>query len=237
MRFRSLEVTVGGHLWRAVSAGKNNMIDDGTLEINDHIKQYATTIADWSYRELVEWLYTWADRFNMHFGLNITTPVIQIERLRRRAMGAYRNSGNGFGLAHEITFNEKYFDGSVVELLDTCLHELLHEWQALHGRPPSARSGNYHNREFRERAKALGLLVDERGRSGGIEPGPFMALLEAHGISIHHAGPGALPKPTKPTGTKMMKWSCKCTNVRAAVELRAECLRCGAIFTRAAASW
>jgi hypothetical protein len=37
--------------------------------------------------------------------------------------------------------------------------------------------------------------------------------------------------------SKMRKWSCQCTNVRCAVELRAQCNKCGHAFCESVARW
>ena len=65
-------------------------------------------------------------------------------------------------------------------LLTTEFHELLHEWQALYGK---CGQGNYHNRQFRQKAGLYGLVVDARGHTW-VEPGRFTALLIEHGVDL-----------------------------------------------------
>jgi len=205
-------------------------------DINNVLKEHAASIEDWRYHEFVQFLHEWADRFNRELGLDIKTPAIQIARIRVWALGHYRYGRNGFGLRHQVTFNLRHLERPVADLLETLLHELLHEWQELCGKPGK---GNYHNRQFREKARSYGLLVDHRGRSLGIQAGPFTKLLAQHSVDAF-----VLPPPqgefarSRPIGkSKLKKWSCGCTNVRAAVEVEALCLKCGAPFQKAGPAW
>jgi hypothetical protein len=202
-----------------------------TLEpINDALKDHALGVEGWAYSEFARPLHEWAERFNEAFDLQLETPAIRLDRAGRRTLGTYLPGRNSFGLRHEVTLNTRHLDRSLPELLETLLHELLHEWQELHGRPGKS---NYHNKEFREKARSLGLIVDQWGHGMGVLPGPFTSLLEENGVN-----PQILSKPKvagkRPPGkSKLKKWSCRCTNVRAAVELKAKCLHCGQIFRRA----
>ena len=204
--------------------------------INDSLKEFATA-TDWKYSEFVAWLHRWAGLLNDRLQLKLETPAIRVDRIRARAIGSYLNGHNGFGLEHEITFNTRYLNKhDPADCLDTLLHELIHEWQYLHGTPGK---WNYHNKEFRDKARSFGLVIDERGRSIGVESGPFTQLLEEFGVDT-----STLPLPSDGPGrgrclgnSKMKKWSCGCTNVRCAVELRARCEKCGRIFDRAESLW
>ena len=204
--------------------------------INDSLKEHATA-TDWKYSDFVAWLHTWAGLLDDRLQLGVETPAIRVDHIRARAIGTYRNGHNGFGLEHQITFNTRYLNkNDPADCLDTLLHELIHEWQYLHGTPGK---WNYHNKEFREKARSLGLLIDERGVSHGVIPdSPFTRLLRQHGVDTSR-----LPLPNeerlrRPKGdSKMKKWTCGCTNVRCAVELAATCITCGNPFTRAEAAW
>lgn len=203
-------------------------------EINESLKAHATAIVDWRYQELANVLHEWAERFELEFKLKIDIPALRIDRTRDLALGTYRAGRNGFGLRHEITFNTKHLKRPTAELLETLLHELLHEWQELHGKPSTS---DYHNVEFRRKAREFGFVVHGRGHHEAVVPGPFTELLARYGVD-----PSSVlqipPEPTRtPGASKMKKWSCRCTNVRCAVELRARCLNCGAAFQRAVSNW
>src|SRR5437016_4854992 len=69
------------------------------------------------------------------------------------------------------------------EVLGTLLHEQLHFWQKLNGRPSKPGPGNYHNVQYRDRARRLGLDVSSRGVNEAYDPeGPFMKLLVETGV-------------------------------------------------------
>ena len=134
---------------------------------------------------------------------------------------------NGFGLKGEIIINRSHLKGEFWEVLGTLLHELLHGWQQAHGKPGR---GNYHNKEFRDKAASYGLLIDHRGVTQYVPESRFFELLKRHGIR-----PPELSQPTV-TGrvagrSKLRKWSCGCTNVRVGVRtFSARCLLCNRVF-------
>ncbi len=194
--------------------------------INDALKGHAEK-APWNHAALARDLYTWAERFNVEFKLNVTAPAIAIDRDRTRFLGTYREGRDGYGIRDRITMNTAYLDRPYWEVLRTLLHELLHQWQAVHGK--TSRTA-HHNREFREKARTLGLIVDAKGVTSH-EPGPFTALLDRHGVQVGGGEPVVAKPPQRP-GSKLKKWSCGCTNVRVAVELSAVCRRCGKDFKR-----
>jgi hypothetical protein len=210
--------------------------------INDVLKHHTAAAADWRYSGVAKHLHDWAELFNAEFDLRIETPAIRLTAIRR-AYGTYRYGRNSFGLRHEITLNTRYRNRPAGKWLETLLHELLHEWQDLHGEP--SRAGAYHNKEFREKARTLGLLIDASGRSAGVVEGRFTVLLARAGVSMDDsksASPAELERSFESrtaaaSATKMRKWSCGCTNVRAAVVLHATCTACGNNFERAIASW
>ena len=207
----------------------------GCDRINERIRDYAIHVQDWDHSERAGFFHEWAQRFNREFWLNVPTPAIQIEAIRKRWIGTYLRTRNGFGLQHEITFNTRYLDRPLAEQLETCLHELLHEWQLLHGKPSSS---HYHNVQFRSKAKSFGLIVDEGGHSLGVQPGPFTELLQKYEIDTSILPPpGEAPIKRRRGDSKLKKWSCGCTNIRAAVQVEARCLKCGKFFERAEALW
>jgi hypothetical protein len=202
--------------------------------VNSVLRQHAVTVADWSYREFAGALHLWADRFSAEFKLDVPTPAIQIDRIHATALGTYRPSRNGFGLKHEITINTRFLALDFAEQLLTLFHELLHEWQEIHGTPGKH---NHHNREFRQKALSYGLHVDERGVTR-IQAGHFTNVLNAHAVPVAPLLAVKSIQMHKRTGdSKLRKWSCGCTNVRCAVDLQASCSRCGNYFQRAAAGW
>ena len=185
----------------------------------------------WHGRNLIGTLQEWASRFIVEFKLDIPEVVLCVDTLPISTFGHFRCGHNGFGLKGEIALNARHLSGPTGqwEVLGTLLKQLLHGWQQAHGTP--AKRG-HHNREFREKAASLGLLVDEKGLLGFAADGPFKALLHRHGIS---APTEETPIPARrPRGeSKQKKWTCGCTNIRCAVaDLHAQCLKCAQVFRR-----
>lgn len=133
-------------------------------------------------RRTFEELHHWANLFIFEFKLEIPEVSLGIQKLRRNTLGHFRGC-NGFGLKHEIMLDQAHvFDGSQYELLATLLHELLHGWQYLYGKPGKR---NYHNRNFQRKAADYGLYVDAKGRQQIYPaPTPFSELLDKHGVSF-----------------------------------------------------
>ncbi|WP_323130967.1 SprT-like domain-containing protein [Sinorhizobium medicae] len=71
--------------------------------------------------------------------------------------------------ADEIALNPaRFHDRSIKEILSTLVHEMVHLWQHHHGEPGR---GRYHNREWAEKMKAIGLQPTDSGSEGGSETG------------------------------------------------------------------
>lgn len=97
----------------------------------------------------------------------------------------------------EIALNPHYFASSpITEVLQTVVHEMVHQWQAHFGTPSRA---CYHNREWADKMKSVGLMPSHTGYPGGkqtgqqmndypIDDGPFLASVErllATGFTVH----------------------------------------------------
>ncbi|MFC1783559.1 hypothetical protein ACFL02_08235 [Planctomycetota bacterium] len=133
----------------------------------------------------------------------------------------------------EIAINDKYIvEEEYWRILGTLLHELLHAEQEQNGKTGK---NNYHNKAFRERARNLGLIVDQWGHTSfAPSPSPFFTVLEKHGVEA----PALVePEPiiTKPGSSKLKLWMCSCkpkpVRVRVAIsDFRARCLKCREVF-------
>jgi hypothetical protein len=175
-------------------------------------------------------LQRWSDIFAFTFKLEIPHVSLAVTRLRASRYGHFHCGHNGFGLKGEIALNARYLDGSRPpwEILGTLLHELLHAWQQSHGAPGKS---NYHNVEFRRKAREFGLVIDQRGVTNYEPESPFMTLLREHRIDLPEM-PEPPAEPLYQGSSKLKKWSCGCTNVRVAKAVfRARCLLCGNEFT------
>jgi len=171
----------------------------------------------------------------LEFELNVGTPALTLERLRRRQLGRYRHGRNGFGLLDEIAVGKEHTQGSPFwQVLGTLLHELLHSWQNHNGHPGSLRNRNYHNQELRDRAKGLGLLIDQWGRTE-YAPGdtPFLSLLREYGVEAPQL-PVEETLPLPAGRSKLVLYKCPC-GVKVRVgrsRFNAQCLDCGGVFER-----
>lgn len=181
----------------------------------------------WDSRELMTELQSWATKFIVEFKLDIPEIALCLDQLSARRYGHFRYGHNGFGLRGEIVLNTRYLPPhrEVWEVLGTLLHELLHAWQQAHGTPGKR---NHHNQEFRDKARAFGLLIDRRGVTRYSANGSFKDLLKHNGVEAPNVEilPAEEMRP-KHGSSKLKKWSCGCTNVRVAIaDFRAICLKC-----------
>jgi hypothetical protein len=73
---------------------------------------------------------------------------------------------------HELALNPDNFTGRTDEMiLSTLVHEMAHVWQETHGEP--SRRG-YHNRQWAEKMREIGLQPSSTGEPGGRETGQSM---------------------------------------------------------------
>jgi len=73
----------------------------------------------------------------------------------------------------EICLNPVFFaDRSTPEILSTLAHEMAHLWQCLFGKPPRA---SYHDKQFANKMKEIGLYPSNTGEPGGKETGQNMS--------------------------------------------------------------
>jgi predicted SprT family Zn-dependent metalloprotease len=81
----------------------------------------------------------------------------------------------------EIALNPDTFDGRTDEdILSTLVHEMTHFWQKVHGKP--GRRG-YHNQQWADKMKSIGLQPTSTGGPGGKETGEHMThLIVAGGV-------------------------------------------------------
>lgn len=73
----------------------------------------------------------------------------------------------------EIAINPAYFGViPLIEVMQTIVHEMVHLWQHHFGKPGRRR---YHNREWGDKMKAVGLMPSDTGQPGGKQTGERMA--------------------------------------------------------------
>lgn len=195
------------------------------------LAEHQVTDEEWELKELAAWLQLWTTRFDAAFQLGLNEISLCIDWLPVHCYGHFRHGMNGFGLKGEVAINRRHLHAREPwNVLGTLLHELIHAWQELYGKPGKH---NYHNREFRENARPYGLVIDQRGHTQYAPGSPFFRLLEEHGVEF----PKVPPVEYVVRGdSKLKKWSCRCDppiNVRVAVpHFYAQCLWCGQVFQK-----
>ncbi len=209
-------------------------ISDGSRveEIALSLRAHQTTVPNWRYTGLARELHRWVELFDIEFKLDLPSyPVLKFAPLRN-AYATYGCLRGELGTRDNITFNISALERDPALILRTLCHELLHLWQHYHGTPSRSK---YHNKEFRDKASECGLIVDPKGCTNG-HTEVFTETLARYGIHLEPlVEPLAIEVRLYGSGKreqKLKKYSCGCTNVRCAVDLRATCNKCGQPFGR-----
>jgi ribosomal protein S27AE len=115
---------------------------------------------------------------------------------------------------HELALNPDNFTGRTdAMILSTLTHEMCHVWQEAYGEP--SRRG-YHNRQWAEKMREVGLQPSNTGEPGGMETGQSMthyilpegryakayAKLAATGFKLHWQSIPAVGRAKKSSKTK-----------------------------------
>ncbi|MBK8200719.1 MAG: SprT-like domain-containing protein [Acidobacteria bacterium] len=91
-----------------------------------------------------------------------------------------RGAAEGPASLDEIALNPDEFHRTDEEILSTLAHEMAHLWQQQHGKPGR---GRYHNRQWAEKMREIGLQPTDTGAPGGKETGDHMThLIVAGGL-------------------------------------------------------
>lgn len=197
--------------------------------INEALADHQTKASGWEFQKLMDDLHRMVGLMVTEFKLDIGIPALTVEALSVKRYGHFHRDRNGFGLIGEIALNRRYLTTRPYWMvLGTLFHELLHFHQQVHGKPGK---GNFHNREFRAKAKSYGLVIDTKGVTDyEAPPTAFSAFLEKHGIKMPK-----LPEPpvVPPKGkSKLSLWMCPC-GIRVRVgraEFSATCNLCTGRF-------
>ena len=127
-------------------------------------------------RETYDALQEAYDHFNGElFGDELPNCIITLKR-KNRSYGSFSGKrylrGDGRE-SDEIALNPAQFlERSLTDTLATLVHEMVHLWQHHHGTPGR---GGYHNRQWAEKMKQVGLYPSSTGAGGGKETGDSMS--------------------------------------------------------------
>ena len=112
--------------------------------------------------------------------------------------------------------------------VETLIHEIVHYHNDKLG-INDCNNADYHNKAFKKRAELYGLNVEKMGRHGWASTSLGEELeKELKTLKINYSLFKMYRKPSSKitAPTKMKKWTCGCTVVRCAVELKATCNLC-----------
>jgi predicted SprT family Zn-dependent metalloprotease len=105
-------------------------------------------------------------------------PPCLITMQRHRTANGYFSGGrfetrDGKQITDEIALNPSNFlERTTQEIFSTLVHEMVHLEQHHFGKPSRA---GYHNKQWAEMMKAVGLIPSDTGESGGKETGQTMS--------------------------------------------------------------
>jgi len=211
-------------------------VSAGDETINSTLRQHQQSVETWDPKEKVQQFVLWEERFASAFKLDIGVPAFTVQRLRCTRYGHFQPGRDGFGLLGEVAINEMYVGPQLSwQNLATQLHELGHVHQARTGKPGK---GNYHNKQFRDWAKSVGLIVDAAGHTRVLPPpSPFWDLLRKWDFPIPATAEQEVAATRRQGTSKLKPWICGCKprpiHVQVAVQdFQARCLKCGQIFVR-----
>jgi len=163
-------------------------------------------------------------------------PVITIQSAGRRKVLGWMDPErwkNGETVINEINIVAESLAGTVSEIAETMLHEMVHHCNELRGVNDCSKS-QYHNKKFRDLCEYIGLNCEKSRRRGWDYTeltGPLLAMIEA--AKINHEAFTIFrlnPEPAKKVGSRLKKWTCGCTIIRAAGEVEVLCKKCGSEF-------
>ena len=153
----------------------------------------------------------------------------------------------GDGRLHKLSLNPDGFTGKPdEEILSTLCHEMTHCWQFCHGQQKPKRA--YHNQEWADGMKAIGLHPSSTGMPGGnetgqrmdhfiVDGGPFQVAYEKltkTGFKLNWQSAVRSNRQKKGSGGKE-KFTCGCRNMWGADLGGYVCDRCGGVTAQVAA--
>ncbi|NKC02223.1 MAG: sprT domain-containing protein [Pseudomonadales bacterium] len=132
-----------------------------------------------------------------HFNLELfdsELPACLITLQRQKNTFGYlspeRFVNRGGKRADEIALNPSYFASRTPQdVMSTLVHEMVHLWQFTFGKPSR---GRYHNKQWAEKMKSIGLHPSDTGEPGGKETGDQMTHYLIDGGPFHHSCNGLI---------------------------------------------
>jgi predicted SprT family Zn-dependent metalloprotease len=116
------------------------------------------------------------DHFNNDLFIGKLPQVLFTNQRQQGVMGYFapnRWTSTKGKNCHEIAINPLYVGkATLIELMQTLVHEMVHCWQFCHGKPGRT---SYHNKEWSNKMISIGLMPSSTGKPGGDLVGQHMA--------------------------------------------------------------
>lgn len=189
-----------------------------------------------SIRPAIEELERMYKAFASLFGREMPLPVITIQsKGRKNALGwhwkdKWQNAEPG--KLTEINLCAEHLGRPAEEIAETMLHEMVHHANNLDG-VSDCTIRQYHNQHFKNRCDEIGLICEKypgRGWAKTSLSDDLKTKVQAVNINADAFTLFRTTPKTEKSATKMKKWRCTCTTVRAAVQVEATCKKCGLEF-------
>ena len=168
------------------------------------------------------------------------TPIPQTQG-QRKCYGHFTDdeiwqTKDGKG-SHEIQISVEHLNRPAIDIYATVRHELVHAKNFECGISDCSNKGKMHNGKFKASAEFYGLVCGERTPSSGYGITTLDPVYAAQVLVELQPDDNAftlvrqvLAKRKPKAKTTLIKWTCGCTNIRAATEVQATCNACGEIF-------
>jgi hypothetical protein len=209
---------------------------------------------DWKFQSNADKAYALFEHVNQSlFDGMLPQPVIGFDsKGRLKKAGDYSFEGDEISLKHHFNLRK---DLTELELIMALIHNSIH----LQSETYEDKKNWYHNKHFREKLETFGLLCDKNGDVSEVMLSKFGETLKMIGsgelideLNAYEVSEAlvvddspvaeesevlvidtAVKMPAKngnKGSSKMKKWSCACTNIRAATLVSAQCTECGQDF-------
>lgn len=188
-------------------------------------------------------LEKWSEIFNRELFQNALSRkvvvTVQSTGRKRSVLGWHWNSRwqNRRSKLAEINIVAESLKRRAEEILETLLHEMVHQGNAERMiRDVSATAYQYHNEKFKRAAEAAGLVCERMGRYGWAKTSlgsKALAVIRKHEIDRQAFSIARLAEedPEKKKVSKHKKWVCDCGAIRVArADFHALCLLCNREF-------
>lgn len=167
--------------------------------------------------------------------------VVTIQTAGKRRVHGWYQAGawkNGKERVAELNLSAEDLHRPVEDLLETVIHEMVHQADVEAGIEDTCDQGRYHNAAFKRSAEKAGLVCAQSAGHGWAEtelgPRAREAILRFKPKKEAFRVARLLTGGRRKTPTKLVKWVCDCGfGVRVAkAEFNAECLDCGEQFRK-----